>query len=358
MAASSVGLLVGAAFGAAWLGGHIAHENSLREQADQIQKLSHQNGQVDLADLNAADSGAPLDAGAMSIAERFSRFDHQGADNARQAQAQKEAMNALRTTSYIRGEKAQALQASLQTSLRGALIDDAQAASVSDHPVAARAASAFKFANHNQNDLDCLSQAVYYEARGEGQDGMRAVAQVIVNRVRNPNYPHSICAVVYQGASNGGACQFSFACDDSIGAPVERSAWRRARAVAKAALDGYVMSGVGTATSFHTVSVHPGWSATMQRVATIGSHVFYTFRGRSTQLNGVVRPSDTPAPVTVAERSDDNARTALLNALARDAGAEKAARPVAASAQIEGRAAHDIAAAVEKPAKAPAPAAS
>lgn len=337
MAASSVGLLIGAAFGAVWLGGTLAHEASLREQADQIQKLSHQDGQTDLADLDAADNGA-LNSAAMSIASRFSRFNDQGADNALQAQN----MNALRTSSYVRGEKVQALQ------LRATLMDDTANATVSDHPVAVRAASSFKFAKSNQNDLDCLNQAVYYEARGEGQDGMRAVAQVIVNRVRNPSYPKSVCAVVYQGAAQG-ACQFSFACNDAMTAPVERSAWRRARDIARSALNGYVMKDVGTATSFHTVSVHPGWSATMQRVATIGSHIFYQFRGHGARLSDDVQPSSTPAPQMIADRDqahDDAAnKTALLNALSLNA-AQAEPKPVAASAQVGGQAARDIAATV------------
>jgi spore germination cell wall hydrolase CwlJ-like protein len=350
MAASSVGLLIGASFGAVWLGGHVAHEASLREQADQIQHLSHHDGQTDLADLDSA-GDATIDSGAMSIASRFSRFDGQGADNALQAQS----LSALRTSSYVRGEKALALQASL----RGTLMDDSANATVSDHPVAVRAASSFKFAKSNQNDLDCLNQAVYYEARGEGQDGMRAVAQVIVNRVRNPSYPKSVCAVVYQGAAQG-ACQFSFACNDAMAAPVERSAWRRARDVARAALDGYVMKDVGTATSFHTVSVNPGWSATMQRVATIGSHIFYQFRGHGARLSNDVQPS--AAPQLIADRDADPApvegadKTALLNALSLNAAHTEAAKPVAAAAQINGQAARDIAAAVateKAPAKTP-----
>lgn len=336
MAASSVGLLIGAAFGAVWLGGTLAHEASLREQADQIQKLSHQDGQTDLADLDAANDGA-LNSAAMSIASRFSRFNDQGADNALQAQN----MNALRTSSYVRGEKVQALQ------LRATLMDDTANATVSDHPVAVRAASSFKFAKSNQNDLDCLNQAVYYEARGEGQDGMRAVAQVIVNRVRNPGYPKSVCAVVYQGAAQG-ACQFSFACNDSMTAPIERGAWRRARDIARSALNGYVMRDVGTATSFHTVSVHPGWSATMQRVATIGSHIFYQFRGHGARLTDDVQPSSAPATQMIAEREptpgDATGKTALLNALSLNAAqAASEPKPVAASAQVAGQAARDIA---------------
>jgi hypothetical protein len=127
-------------------------------------------------------------------------------------------------------------------------------------------------------DLECLTDAVYYEARGEGLAGMQAVAQVVLNRVRHPAFPKSVCGVVFQGAAGGG-CQFSFACDGSMRRGVEASAWRRSREVAAKALAGYVMTEVGNATHFHTTSVTPGWRGTMLRVAQVGAHIFYRFGG-------------------------------------------------------------------------------
>src|SRR5262249_50934740 len=103
-------------------------------------------------------------------------------------------------------------------------------------------------------DLDCLTQAVYFEARGEGPGGMQAVAQVVLNRVRHPAFPKTVCGVVFQG-SGGSGCQFSFACDGSVNRAPEAGAWRRARDVAAKALSGHVMAEVGNATHFHTTAV-------------------------------------------------------------------------------------------------------
>ena len=124
-------------------------------------------------------------------------------------------------------------------------------------------------------DLQCLTEAVYWEARGEGQAGMAAVAQVVLNRVRHPAFPKTVCGVVYQGAQDGD-CQFSFACQ-THGKAVEDQAWIKAREIAAKALSGHVMSAVGNATNFHAVSVAPDWMGGLQKVAQIGAHIFYRF---------------------------------------------------------------------------------
>jgi spore germination cell wall hydrolase CwlJ-like protein len=126
--------------------------------------------------------------------------------------------------------------------------------------------------------LDCLTQAVYYEARGEIPAGQAAVAQVVLNRVRHPAFPKSVCAVVYQGAEVGHGCQFSFACDGSTEEPREPSAWSRAQKVASRALSGYVMAQVGNATHFHVTGITASWDG-MLKVAEVGAHVFYRFGG-------------------------------------------------------------------------------
>jgi spore germination cell wall hydrolase CwlJ-like protein len=128
-------------------------------------------------------------------------------------------------------------------------------------------------------DLDCLADAVYYEARGETPAGQAAVAQVVLNRVRHPAFPKSVCAVVFQGAHDGSGCQFSFACDGSMNRGREPTAWRRAREVAAHALAGFVMPSVGNATHFHVAGIDPGWGPRLLRVAQIGLHVFYRFGG-------------------------------------------------------------------------------
>jgi spore germination cell wall hydrolase CwlJ-like protein len=148
--------------------------------------------------------------------------------------------------------------------------------------------------------LDCLSQAVYYEARGETPSGQAAVAQVVLNRVRHPAFPKSVCAVVFQGAQTGHGCQFSFACDGSTLRGREPGAWRRAQKIATRAMDGYVMTDVGNSTHFHVSNLSPNWGGLM-KVAQIGTHIFYRFGG-GRGLGGafVGKPTD---EVVAAERS-------------------------------------------------------
>ncbi len=130
-------------------------------------------------------------------------------------------------------------------------------------------------------DLECLTEAVYYEARGETPAGQAAVAQVVLNRVRHPAFPKSICGVVYQRAYGGGVCQFSFACDGSMRKRRDPGAWARAGRVATRALSGEVMAQVGNATHFHTIYVSPSWGPRLVKVGQVGLHLFYRFGGRS-----------------------------------------------------------------------------
>jgi hypothetical protein len=126
-------------------------------------------------------------------------------------------------------------------------------------------------------ELECLTEAVYFEARGESARGQQAVATVIMNRVKNPNFPKTVCGVVYQGAAHRNGCQFSFACDGMAERVVEHTAWTRARGVAARVLSGAVLREVGSATHFHATQVDPSWGSQMLRVAQVGLHVFYRF---------------------------------------------------------------------------------
>lgn len=129
----------------------------------------------------------------------------------------------------------------------------------------------------SSRELECLADAVYYEARGETPSGQAAVAQVVMNRVRHPAFPKSICGVVFQGAYNRTGCQFSFACDGSMRRARDIGAWARARKVAARTLAGDGSSAVGSATHFHTINVSPGWGPRLLRVAQVGMHIFYRF---------------------------------------------------------------------------------
>ena len=127
--------------------------------------------------------------------------------------------------------------------------------------------------------LECLTAAVYYEARSQGRDGERAVAQVVLNRVRDRAFPHSVCGVVYQGSHRSTGCQFSFTCDGSMNARRDWSAWDRARIVAAAALAGDVYAPVGSATHYHANYVVPWWASSLARITQVGAHIFYRWRG-------------------------------------------------------------------------------
>lgn len=128
--------------------------------------------------------------------------------------------------------------------------------------------------------LDCLTSAIYYEARSESDDGQRAVAQVVLNRVRHPAFPKTVCGVVYQGSNRTTGCQFSFTCDGSLGRGIRSPfAWQRARKIAAAALAGSVFAPVGLATHYHTTAIHPWWADAMAKAVTIGAHIFYRWNG-------------------------------------------------------------------------------
>lgn len=124
--------------------------------------------------------------------------------------------------------------------------------------------------------LNCLTSAIYYEAGNEPDDGQRAVAQVVLNRVRSPLWPNSVCGVIYQGSERTDFhCQFTFSCDGSMARGPSAAAWVRARRVAQDALSGRAYAPVGLATHYHTLAVRPGWADTLQAVAVIGAHIFY-----------------------------------------------------------------------------------
>jgi hypothetical protein len=133
--------------------------------------------------------------------------------------------------------------------------------------------------------LDCLTAAVYYEAANEPRESQEGVAQVVLNRVRHPAYPKSVCGVVFQGSERDTGCQFSFTCDGSMARNPARWAWTQSRDVAEKALDGYVMPGVGSATHYHANYVMPYWGASLVKVAQYGLHIFYRPAGPAL-LNG------------------------------------------------------------------------
>ncbi|MFD1107093.1 cell wall hydrolase [Sphingobium olei] len=170
--------------------------------------------------------------------------------------------------------------------------------------------------NHTAG-VDCLTEAVYYEAANEPIDGQRAVAQVILNRVRHPAYPKTICGVVYQGVERGRSCQFTFVCDGALARAPVPALWRRAREVALAALSGLVYAPAGLATHYHADYVFPYWAPTLVKSLVIGRHLFYRMPGglgSKAAFNGQYQAAEWSAlsGARVRER-------ALLMAMATDA---------------------------------------
>ena len=122
----------------------------------------------------------------------------------------------------------------------------------------------------------CLSEVLYYEARGEGAGGQKAIAEVVFHRMNHGNYGHSICAVVYEGKGRPG-CQFSFACNGDMRKVKQADAWRRSEALATEIMTHEVnlMNATAGATNFHAISVSPEWADTKEKTTQIGNHVFY-----------------------------------------------------------------------------------
>ncbi|MGU3455728.1 cell wall hydrolase [Brevundimonas sp. M1A4_2e] len=252
-AAAAFGGVVGLAVGGAYLGGLAAQASTVRQQAERLQGAYTQEA--------LAEAAGGLDSSALAIAHRHDPYSVAGS-----AQRDRQAELLTARLEQLEG----------QDGLRRANLQTGGATKIS-------AARPFRLdgALDQSRDLECLTQAVYYEARGEGRDGMKAVAQVVLNRARHPAFPKTVCAVVYQGANRGTGCQFSFTCNGAMRGAVNRSAWNRAREVATKALSGQVFSAVGNATHFHTTAVSPSWRNNLIRVNQVGDHLFYRFGGRS-----------------------------------------------------------------------------
>jgi len=124
--------------------------------------------------------------------------------------------------------------------------------------------------------VKCLTEAIYFEARGETVRGQIAVAQVVMNRVFSGYYPGTVCGVVYQNAHRHLACQFTFACDGIPEVVREPEAFERAKKIAAETLDGQLwLPEVGKATHYHAYWVHPSWVHEMTKMYRLGVHTFY-----------------------------------------------------------------------------------
>lgn len=183
------------------------------------------------------------------------------------------------------------------------------------HPEMAIAAPRFSLAALGADPLmttsalDCMTAAIYFEAANEPISGQRAVAQVILNRVRHPAFPDSVCTVVFQGSDRTNGCQFTFTCDGSLGRTPSLSLWQRARSVAAGALGGFVETSVGHATHYHASYVVPYWAPKLTKLTTVGTHIFYQWNGTWS------RPSAFSDLYASTEVVPQKARTALAGYL-------------------------------------------
>ncbi|KRA61527.1 cell wall hydrolase [Caulobacter sp. Root655] len=271
-----VGSATGLALGGVYLVGGMAQAASQHAQVSRLADGAEGN----FSDAALYQAASRMDAGAMAIARRHDPYTVAGG-----------------------------AQRDRQSALLAERLEQRQASGGDRQPLMLRASfggpfnpavAPFRLTNalESSRELECLSEAVYYEARGETPSGQAAVAQVVLNRVRHPSFPKSICGVVFQGAYKHVGCQFSFACDGSMRRGREPGAWNRAQKVASRALSGAVMGEVGAATHFHTTGVSPGWGPRLLRVAQVGMHVFYRFGGRSGAPDAFSRQ---PRPSTADE---------------------------------------------------------
>lgn len=271
-----VGSATGLALGGVYLAGGMAQAASQHAQVSRLADGAEGN----FSDAALYQAASRMDAGAMAIARRHDPYTVSGG-----AQRDRQSALLVERLEQRRGADEDRPPMMLRASFGGAF-----------NP----AVAPFRLTNalESSRELECLSEAVYYEARGETPSGQAAVAQVVLNRVRHPSFPKSICGVVFQGAYHRVGCQFSFACDGSMRRTREAGAWNRAQKVAARALSGSVMTEVGAATHFHTTGVAPGWGPRLMRVAQVGMHVFYRFGGRSGAPDAFSR---TPRPSTADE---------------------------------------------------------
>ena len=171
----------------------------------------------------------------------------------------------------------------------------------------------FRYQGETQAEFEdrerrCLATAIYFEARGEPLKGQIAVSQVILNRVRSPKFPQTICGVVYQGQYRKG-CQFSFTCDGQSDTPRDKAQWAHAQELAKSFMAGeHWLPEVGYSTFYHANYVQPRWASRMNRIDKIGRHIFYKKRGE--EPYAVEAALDTDA--ATAEDDDTDSDTGYL----------------------------------------------
>lgn len=171
--------------------------------------------------------------------------------------------------------------------------------------------------SERERAVQCLASAISYEAGNESVEGQEAVAQVILNRVRHPAYPKTVCGVIFQGSTRKTGCQFTFTCDGSLLRPRSAASLSSSALVAERVLSGFSSSAVGGATHYHADYVTPYWASSLIKVTTIGAHLFYRMPGAP----------DSPAYIVPGAQGIEP-QIALLGSPQRPSLAQIANRPV------------------------------
>jgi spore germination cell wall hydrolase CwlJ-like protein len=202
------------------------------------------------------------------------------------------------------------------------------------NPAARPFAIAFATPADRLRAVECLTAAVYYEAAVETTAGQQAVAQVVLNRVRHPAYPRTVCGVVFQGSERSTGCQFTFTCDGALARTPSAAGWARARRVAEEALAGKVFAPVGWATHYHTNWVVPYWSSSLVKLTNVGTHIFYRWEGGWGKPAAFRFAPGRVEPQIAKMRSLTSDPTSLADAVTIDDAAALAAAEAAAAAEV------------------------
>ncbi len=232
--------------------------------SDQVQRIVAEAGQVSGAGFVRLERG--MTPASVALASRFDPASHQDFWDRPTAWA---SLDLAKPPTLSLGNLSFADAAAINAALP---IDDADFAPAQPF---------FLHASGPERDraVLCLQQAIYYEAALQPLEGQQAVAQTVINRMRHPDFPKSVCGVVYEGSALPIGCQFSFTCDGSLARPPIEPYWSRAKEVAEAALDGFVASDIGPATHYHADYVFPRWGPQMVKIVQLGAHIFYRFPG-------------------------------------------------------------------------------
>lgn len=165
-----------------------------------------------------------------------------------------------------------------------------------------------------------MTSAVLHEAGFEPPTGQEAVAEVVMNRLRNRAYPKTVCGVVFQGSTRRTGCQFSFTCDGSLRRSLAADVVARARDVANRAIDGQLIARTSGATHYHADYVSPYWEPSLVRLRAIGRHIFYRqlgaaptsslarYDGAGDQMPTALAGGTMPVPATIASMAPERSR--------------------------------------------------